>query len=128
MTRLLMLVEGQTEESFVKRTLTPHLALHGVYLEKPILLWTKHMPSGGGYRGGVGSWRQIRKDLLSLMGDTDAWVSTMLDFYEFPEDVPGFSEMPVEPDAQKKAALLERCIAEALGHGRFFPFLALHEF
>ena len=32
MTRLLVLVEGQSEETFVKRTLTPHLAQHGVYI------------------------------------------------------------------------------------------------
>jgi len=51
MTRLLMLVEGQSEEIFVKQTLTPHLADHGVFVQ-PIVLWTKRLGSGGGYRGG----------------------------------------------------------------------------
>ena len=31
MTRLLILVEGQSEEVFAKRTLAPHLAAFGVY-------------------------------------------------------------------------------------------------
>ena len=53
MTRLLMLVEGQSEEIFVKHTLAPHLAQHGVYVQPPIVLWTKRLPSGGGFRGGV---------------------------------------------------------------------------
>lgn len=37
MTRLLMLVEGQSEEIFVKQTLAPHLADHGVFVQ-PIVL------------------------------------------------------------------------------------------
>ena len=47
MTRLLMLVEGQSEESFVKRTLAPHLAGYGVFVQV-IVLWTKRLASGGG--------------------------------------------------------------------------------
>lgn len=58
MTRLLILVEGQSEEIFVKHTLTPHLAQYGVFVESPIVLWTKRQPSGGGFRGGVSNWCQ----------------------------------------------------------------------
>ncbi|GEM_PF-6596573 len=78
MTRLLMLVEGQSEEVFVKRTLTPHLAQHGVFVESPIVLWTMRLPSGGGFRGGVSNWSQIRRSLLPLTRDGDAWVTTPL--------------------------------------------------
>lgn len=63
MKRLLMLVEGQSEEVFVKQTLTPYLAELGVYVQSPIVLWTKRMPGVGGFRGGVSSWNQIRKNL-----------------------------------------------------------------
>ena len=52
-----MLVEGQSEEAFVKQTLAPWLAARGVHA-KPVLLWTKRLPAGGGHRGGVGSWDQ----------------------------------------------------------------------
>ena len=38
MTRLLMLVEGQSEEIFVKQTLAPFLAEKGVHVESPIVL------------------------------------------------------------------------------------------
>ena len=87
MTRLLMLVEGQSEEIFVKQTLTPHLADHGVFVQ-PIVLWTKRLGAGGGYRGGVSNWNQIKRSLLPLTFDTDAWITTLLDFYGLPEDVP----------------------------------------
>jgi hypothetical protein len=86
-----MLVEGQSEEIFVKQTLAPHLAGHGVFVQ-PIVLWTKRLGAGGGYRGGVSNWNQIKRSLLPLTFDTDAWITTLLDFYGLPEDVPGYRD------------------------------------
>jgi hypothetical protein len=128
MTRLLMLVEGQSEELFVKRTLTPHLAQHCVFVESPSVLWTKRKPSGGGFRGGVSNWSQIRQNLLRLMRDGDAWVSTLLDFYGLPKDFPGLPEVSGAGDPRKKViALQERFATELNKHRRFIPFLVLHE-
>lgn len=128
MTRLLMLVEGQSEEVFVKRTLTPHLAQHGVFVESPIVLWTMRLPSGGGFRGGVSNWSQIRRSLLPLMRDGDAWVSTLLDFYGLPEDFPGLAEALGAGNPREKVVALQERFAVELNHQRFIPFLALHEF
>ena len=128
MTRLLMLVEGQCEEIFVKRTLTPHLAQCGVYVQSPIVLWTKRLPSGGGFRGGVSNWSQIRRDLLALTRDGDAWVTTLLDFYGLPEDFPGLPEALGAGNAQEKIIALQERFSAEINHQRFIPFLALHEF
>lgn len=128
MTRLLMLVEGQSEEIFVKHTLAPHLAQHGVFVQSPIVLWTKRLPSGGGFRGGVSNWNQIRRSLLPLTRDGDAWISTLLDFYGLPEDFPGLPEALGAGDPRGKVAALQARFAEELNHQRFIPFLALHEF
>ena len=128
MTRLLMLVEGQSEEIFVKRTLTPHLAQHGVFVQSPIVLWTKRLPSGGGFRGGVSNWNQIRRNLLPLTRDGDAWVSTLLDFYGLPEDFPGLTEALGVGDPRRKIAAWQERFAAELSHQRFIPFVALHEF
>ena len=128
MTRLLMLVEGQSEEAFVKQTLAPWLAGRGVHV-KPVLLWTKRLPAGGGYRGGVGNWEQIRKNLSPLLADGDAWVTTLLDFYGLPEDVPGFAEHKGHGAANQQVAGVQTELAAAFGNPpRFLPFLALHEF
>ena len=128
MTRLLMLVEGQSEEIFVKHTLTPYLAQHGVYVQSPIVLWTKRLPSGGGFRGGVSNWSQIRRDLLPLTRDANAWVTTLLDFYGLPEDFPGLSEALGAGNAQEKVIALQERFSAEINHQRFIPFLALHEF
>ena len=126
MTRLLMLVEGQSEEIFVKRSLAPYLAESGVYAV-PIVLWTKRVPSGGGFRGGACDWPQIRKSLMPLTKDADAWVTTILDFYGLPEDFPGRREIGQGDPRVQVAALQDRFAAE-IGHSRFIPFFALHEF
>lgn len=128
MTRLLMLVEGQSEEIFVKHTLTPYLAQHGVYVQSPIVLWTKRLPGGGGFRGGVSNWSQIRRNLLPLTRDGDAWVTTLLDFYGLPEDFPGLPEALGEGKAQERVIALQERFSAEVNHQRFIPFLALHEF
>lgn len=128
MTRLLMLVEGPSEEIFVKQTLAPHLAQHGVYLQPPVVLWTKRMPSGGGFRGGVSNWNQILRSLRPLLLDGDAWISTMLDFYGLPEDFPGIRDAHSMPAPAEKVAALQARFAAEMKHPRFLPFLALHEF
>jgi hypothetical protein len=128
MTRLLMLVEGQSEEVFVNRTLRPYLAERGVYVQPPIVLWTKRHPAGGGFRGGVSNWSQICRSLLPLLRDSDAWVTTLLDYYGLPDDVPGRAKADGPGDPRELVAGLQDDIAAALGHARLIPFLALHEF
>jgi hypothetical protein len=128
MTRLLMLVEGQSEEIFVKQTLTPYLAERRVYVQPPIVLWTKRISSGGGYRGGVSNWHQILRSLAPLTFDSDAWVTTLLDFYGLPSDVPGYQIAGGPGNPREKVVALQEQLFAEVNCPRFIPFLALHEF
>jgi len=130
MTRLHILVEGDSEEAFVSDTLRPHLAMFGVFVGTPYMLWTKHLPQGGGYRGGVSKWEKIHKDLRNLLGDTNAMVSTMLDCYGLPADFPGKSGLTTA-DAKEGYSMVEKLqkrFAAEIGSRRFIPFLTLFEF
>lgn len=123
-----MLVEGQSDEAFVKQTLKPWLAERSVFVQGPVVLWTRRLPAGGGDRGGVGSWAQIRKSLAPLLGDSNAWVTTLLDFYGLPDDLPGFVQQKGQGNAHEQVANVQAALADALGNPpRFVPFLALHE-
>lgn len=128
MIRLLILVEGQSEEIFVKRTLAPYLASRGIQVMSPIVLWTKRHTDGGGFRGGVSNWAQILKSLKPLTQDSNAWVTTLLDFYGLPEDFPGFSVAQQIPDAHERVQTLQAAFSNAVNHKRLIPFLALYEF
>jgi hypothetical protein len=115
MTRLYILAEGQSEELFVKKTLAPHLARFGVYASAKQL-------------NGVSAFGKIRKYLLPLTGDPQAWTITLLDFYGLPRDFPGIQLTQGNGNAREHAIALQTQFADAISKPRFIPFLALHEF
>ncbi len=127
MKRVLILVEGQTEETFVRDLLEPHLSRRGVF-PVPILAKTKRTPSGQTFKGGIPSYQKVRRDLLRLLGDTGAiLVTTMIDYYGLPEDFPGKDSLP-GGSPYERVAHLEKAFRDDIGHPRFLPFLVLHEF
>jgi len=94
MKKVLILVEGQTEETVVRDVLSPYLANRGAYLE-PIILKTKREKWGTTFKGGIRSFDQVRRDLLPLLGDTSvAAVTTLIDYYGLPQDFPGMGSRP----------------------------------
>lgn len=128
MKRVHGLVEGQTEETFVRDVLQPHLSPRGVYLT-PIIAATKRVKSGGKFRGGIVSFAQFRRDMNLLLGDTSATaVTTMIDFHALPRDFPGFSTLPPRATVHERARHLERELSDHFPDRRFFPYLSLHEF
>ena len=96
MKRCLILVEGPTEERFVKDVLLAEFLPRGLHLT-PIILATKVVKSGGKFTGGVTSYAKIRRDLIKLLGASGCWVTTMIDYYGLPEDTPGMSSRPSAP-------------------------------
>ncbi len=129
MTRLLILVEGQSEEVFAKRMLTPHLRDFGVFAAVTVLR-TKRIMSGGGFKGGVSSYQKMRKNVMELLGDKNARITTLLDFYGLPQDFPDRAAILAAPglSARQRATGLQDAFANDIAEDRFVPFLALHEF
>ena len=129
MTRVYVIVEGSTEETFVKNVLATVLWHRGVYLF-PIILGVP------GHRGGKPNYTRVKKDVVSqLKQDQGAYCSTMLDFYGLGKGFPG---MPLPPNLQNldkvthiEQAMKEDIVAE-LGDLRpdirFVPYLQLHEY
>lgn len=127
MKRLLVYVEGQTEETFVRDLLAPYLWTIGIHPE-PTLARTKRTRAGLTFKGGITSYQRVRRDIDRLLGDTNAAaVTTMLDFYHLPSDFPGKSDLPAG-SCFDRVNFLERGLAGDIAHPRFLPFLTLHEF
>jgi len=127
MSKILILVEGQAEETFVREVLAPYLSKDGVY---PIakLATTKRVKSGPDFKGGIVSYGKFKNDIVRLLGDTSAAiVTTMIDFYGLPTDFPGRRTLPTG-SCYDQVAYLEREIGNDIGHPRLLPYLALHEF
>lgn len=128
MNRVLVLVEGQTEEVFLKQILAPPLAERGVYLT-PTIHSTKARKSGKRFKGGVSKYSRLRRDLLRLLGDSDtAAVTTMLDYYGLPVDFPGQRDLPESTDPYEKVSHLEAELQRDIDNDRLLPYLSLHEF
>ena len=62
-----ILVEGQTEERFVKQVLRDHLVSLNLSIT-PTLLTTKVVKSGPNFKGGVTSFQKFESDLRRLLG------------------------------------------------------------
>ncbi len=128
MTRAYVLVEGQTEETFIKRVLGPHLAAANVFLT-PILAATKRVKEGRKFKGGVTRYESVRKDLVRLLNDrAAAAVTTMIDYYGLPEDFPGLAALPAGASCYQRVVFLEEALRSDFDHPRFRPYLSLHEF
>lgn len=124
---MLVLVEGQTEETFVKTVLAPHLGSLGKWPEATRIC-TKRVGGRRAYRGGIRSYAQVRSDLLRLLGSNPEAVTTLLDYYGLPDDFPGRASVPPAGTCFERVAHLEQAFAEDIADPRFIPGLVLHEF
>lgn len=129
MTRVNIVVEGQSEESFVKGVLAPTLWPQQIALTPSLL----GVP---GHKGGRPNYARVKKDvLLHLRQDTRAYCTTLLDYYGLG---PGFPGTPVPDDlpSSSKAVRIERgmeadirgCIPEFRPDLRFLPYIQMHEY
>lgn len=127
MKKVFILVEGQTEELFVKNVLSPHLADRDIYCT-PILAATRRIKSGPDFKGGITSYNKVKQELQRLLRDTSvSLVTTMIDYYGFISLVPFKSDVAGSSSLEKVRAL-ESLFTEDLGDPRFFPYVQLHEF
>jgi hypothetical protein len=127
MKRVLVLVEGQTEERFVKDVLCPHLWARGVDAT-PKVATTKHVKRGPDFKGGITDYQKVENDLRRLLGDSDAVsVTTFIDYYGLPADFPGMSNRPTGSPLER-ARHVEAKWEQKISHDRFHAYLMIHEF
>ncbi len=131
MTRLLVLVEGETEEMFVNSVLEPHLRTFGYIQVAARLLGNARQRSR---RGGIRAWSSARTDLeRHLRQDRDALTALMVDYYALPQSGPrAWPGRAASAGADAVEDALRQCIAHRMGTGfdrsRFQPLVMMHEF
>ncbi len=138
MARLLVHVEGQTEELFVNELLFPHLRRFGYDAVSARLIGDARQR---GHRGGIiHGWTSVRKGILNhLKEDPRCFVTIMIDYYGMPQEEPkawpgrAAAAHRAFPDKAPtvEAALLADVVAEMgaqFNPNRFLPFVIMHEF
>jgi len=131
--RLHITAEGQTEESFVKNTLTDFLGDYNISTDVRCVLTSKDKHRRDiEYRGGITNYAKARNDIVQWLkeekNNNDVRFTTMFDMYALPNDFPGFDEAEKQVDPYKKVILLEQAFAENISDSRFIPYIQLHEF
>lgn len=133
MKRVLILVEGQTEEDFVNDVLNEHLRTKGVNLT-PTLVTTKRVSGKSHFKGGVSSYGKVKFNILQLLKDTDAtMVTTMIDYCRlsgkgFPGSENPSHRRPTRISLMERVRALEVAWKNDIDNNRFSPYFAVHEF
>lgn len=127
MKRYLVVVEGQTEEQFVKEVLSPYLLPYEVFLIPKIIV-TKTVKNGANFKGGIINFNQVKRDVENCLKDSSARTTTFIDYYGLPTDFPGFSVMESNLTCYQKIKFLEDHFSEAIADSSFIPYIQLHEF
>lgn len=137
MTRLLIHVEGETEETFVNEILAPHLYSRGYIKVSARLLGNARQRDR---RGGIRGWNAARDDILNhLKEDPGCLATTMVDYYALPQTGekawPGREAAGKLPFPQKAATVQDALLADICGEmgggfdpKRFVPYVMMHEF
>jgi len=123
--RLFIIVEGQTEEAFVKEILQPWFAAQHIHDVRAIKISTSR-----GHKGGFVNYEHLKNDAIRLLkGEKDAFVTTFVDYFRLPTNVPGFVKCKeISQNTSQKISCLEQAIYEDIGDSRFHPYIQRHEF
>ncbi|CBL44419.1 conserved hypothetical protein [gamma proteobacterium HdN1] len=125
MKRVHILVEGQTEESFVRELLAPYYAQRQVFITAIVVR------TSAGHKGGIASYAKVRPQIVRLCKqDRNVIISTMFDLYGLPADFPGKNSQAYTQlhSGLEKAQLIENALVADIQQNNFIPYIQLHEF
>lgn len=129
MNRVIAVVEGRTEQTFIRDVLAPVVSGKGVSL-------TARLVGKPGHKGGVGEYQRARKDIIALLKQELATtITSMFDFYGMPDSWPDRKKAK-QVSHDRKARTVEEAIREdiastlgsAFDERRLIPYIQMHEF
>ena len=129
MTRVVVICEGQTEETFVRDVLEPHFSQSGLYLH------AQTIETSPGHRGGALNYERVQRQLRNTLKQKSApVVTTFFDLYRLDKRFPGFDTAMARGSMEAKVEALNAALAAdvvALAQcdpTRFIPHIQPHEF
>jgi Domain of unknown function (DUF4276) len=136
MARLLVHLEGQTEEDFVNEMLSEHLLTRGYERVSARIMGNARLRCR---RGGIRPWPSAKKDIVThLKEDPKCIATTMVDYYGLPHE--GQDAWPGRKEAASRQTQMAEVVERALladlkaemgdrfDDRRFLPFVVMHEF
>lgn len=95
MKRLIIVCEGQTEQSFCQNVLSSYFLSKGIVVEAPTI---KHS------HGGIVPWETLKRQLVEHLHEGGAVVTMLIDFYRIKDSYqfPGWEEAKAIENSQDK--------------------------
>lgn len=123
MKRIIIVVEGQTEQEFVKQCIAPYmLANYG------IISVTARLIGKPGHKGGDVRFSRLKTDLTLLLHEPNVVVSTFIDFFKLANDFPNAEGCQKYHRSEDRIACIEQGLTEAIAVPAFIPYIQRHEF
>lgn len=127
---LFIVVEGETEEKFLRKLLYPHFIQIGIHIEAQQWITNRKLGTGGGGH----SFELIENHLRRLMSkykyNPEVFISVMVDLYAFPKQGHSVYDEEIRKiqSGKERAVLLQNKMSERLAYRNFIPYVQLHEF
>jgi hypothetical protein len=129
MLEVIVFVEGQTEERFIKEMIAPVFHSQQVFL-KPNLLKTSPHAAGGSV-----TYDRLKLNARNKLRENSKVVlTTFMDLYKLDTDFPGFEQSKRKPDVYSRVESLENALHQAIvqhvdcSPERFIPYIQPYEF
>ncbi len=120
MKRLVFIVEGGTEISFVNQTVVPYLLGLGfnIPMTAQTIITNRKLHS----KGGVVNYQYYKNDVLRVLAQPETIVTSLIDFFKLPTNFPDYT---IDSNAIAK---IEAAIHKDLGSpNNFIPYIQRHE-
>lgn len=134
---IFIVVEGQTEQTFIREILAPEMSYKGIYLH-PVLIGKP------GHKGGNIRFDRLKRDIGTFLKQrSDTYISMMVDYFRIAPEWPGHKKLKQQLEtgakltaAQKAKSLedethskmIEAFSAAYNVQNRFIPYIEMHEF
>jgi hypothetical protein len=125
MKRIVIIGEGQTEQSFCNDVLQPHFTSKEIYLHNTVIKKN---------HGGIVNWSALKYQIEKhLLEDTTVIVTTLIDYYGIHKNhkYPNWQIAESQSNPLDRMLQLEKGMAKDISanlRSRFIPYIQLHEF
>ena len=133
---IFIVVEGQTEQTFVRDVLAPQMAPRKIYLYPALI-------GKPGHKGGDIRFEKAKNDIGNFLHQrNDTYITTMFDYFRIDSEWPGKADILRQINngtaltASQKAEILETATCQEIvrtfpgcnSENRFIPYIEMHEF
>jgi hypothetical protein len=130
MKKLFIVVEGETEERFLRKVLYSDFIQKGIHIEAQQWLTNRKLGIGGGGSNFDLIENHLRRLISRYQYDENVFISVMVDLYAFPigGNTVYDEEVINQQSGKNKVLLLQDKMNNRMHYQNFIPYVQLHEY